>query len=151
MLVDSVVKKDFICSDLFCNKRFSTRYARKRHMLSAHSKTYRFKCNICKKVFRDAYSLKRHRKLSHNSSLNYKCVFCDYKSQRAYNLERHCEKYHGDESSYDGGTGLKCTVCQRMFLSRFRLNNHMGLKETFPSQLKNQTQFDQLIYLFFLV
>ena len=36
IIIQSVVKKKYFCSDLFCNKKFTSRYARKRHILSVH-------------------------------------------------------------------------------------------------------------------
>ena len=87
---------------------------------------------IVKKTFRDNYSLVRHKKLRHNVADRYfKCVICPYRTPRAFNLKRHSENFHYGEFTFDGGSIVKCSICHKSFPSVFRLNEHMGMKETF--------------------
>ena len=75
--IQSVVFNQFICSDLYCSKRFTTRRARKRHMLISHKRLFSFECESCSKSFRDGYDLFRHRRSNHKvAPVQLKCVLC---------------------------------------------------------------------------
>ena len=127
--IKSVIEKQFICTDLHCIKRYATRFARKRHMLTVHYKYYRFECDICQKKFRDNSNLLRHKKLKHKiSPLHLKCLLCSYRTIKAFNLERHCETIHAGEGNFGKRGNLECDVCSKSFNTGFRLNKHMGMK-----------------------
>ena len=126
--IESVVKKRFICSNLNCNKQFTKRNARKRHMQTLHRNNYRFVCDKCEKKFRDNSSLVRHIKLKHKMSLFLKCVLCKYVTQKAFNLQRHCERKHVGEG-LDVKGQFMCDVCRRSFHYGSQLTKHMEIHQ----------------------
>ena len=117
----------FHCSRLDCTLKFSSRYARKRHMLSIHLKEKRFHCNLCMKKFRDKYSLYRHERLKHRN-IFFECLKCKFRTVRKYNLKRHCQKKHQAVGvEHIGYTA--CLFCEKLFSSHQALKKHNEIHE----------------------
>ena len=127
--VVSTVKKVHNCSDLNCNKKFASRLLRKRHYITVHLKTLRFKCDVCVRGFRDSYNLKRHLELKHGEIKYFKCLICSYRSARSNNLLRHCERNHSEKLKSEDLGFLRCSVCRKLFSSLQSLNNHIKIHE----------------------
>ena len=123
--VKSTIKRLHTCSDLNCNKKFTSRYARKRHYISVHVKTFGFKnCELCWKRFRDNYNLSRHMEINHQHITCFKCILCSYRSARRYNLIRHAELNHA-KNVLDGDFGfIRCDICRKLFSSLQTLKKH---------------------------
>ena len=124
--IESCVTKTFLCSYLDCSIRFTTRYARKRHVLKVHLKCARFNCTLCEQKFRDSYSLLRHKKLKHRLRSN-RCNSCSYTTNRKFNMIRHYERVHHKTGPEEDT--ISCSVCCKCFLSCYSLKKHMEIHE----------------------
>ena len=124
----NVYMKSFICSYLDCSIRFSTRYARKRHILNVHKRLISFNCSLCVKGFRDMYNLARHKRLQHKLALT-KCTLCNYRSSRKCNLLRHYRVTHNDHSSSRLLGFNPCSVCGKEFSMAYTFKRHMQIHE----------------------
>ena len=124
------LKKQFICSDLNCYRKFTSRFSRKRHIQTVHRNHFRFDCDICDKKLRDHFCLLRHKKQKHlTRTIFLKCLLCEYITKKASNLERHCEQMHLGEGLFGKRGSLKCEICGKLFNFGFRLKQHMEIHQ----------------------
>lgn len=68
--------KPFSCE--LCQKKVSTSYNLKRHMM-IHTGEKPYGCDLCEKRFREFSDLKKHRK-KHTSEVHFKCMVCNINS-----------------------------------------------------------------------
>ena len=129
VLVKSEVKKRYICSNFYCAKKFTSRYARKRHIISVHRKTLSFQCDLCPKVCRDRYNLLRHKKQKHKEATSFKCVVCSYRSKKRFNLQRHIETNHNEAGILENFGYIQCDVCRKSFLYVHSLMKHKEIHQ----------------------
>ena len=73
---EELMMKSSLCPQ--CNKRFSTPYEAKKHLLAVHEKIREFKCDICSYTSSKKNHMMRHRQRVHKSELwliqNYETV-----------------------------------------------------------------------------
>ena len=125
--VESSVARTYLCSFLDCSKKFTTRFARKRHILQIHHGIVRFNCSLCDRKFRDGYSLLRHKKLRHRIRFH-ECGICNYKSNRKFNLTRHYQKIH-HQIEPSGEKSYECPTCAKRFTALQYLRKHREIHD----------------------
>ncbi|XP_025829646.1 zinc finger protein 26-like [Agrilus planipennis] len=104
---------------LLCPRVFSTRYYLKVHM-AVHENEKPFKCETCGKCFVLNITLKKHM-LTHLGKKPFKCQQCSKTFTRKETLSVHVKCTHQKDTS-----GLeKCHVCNKHFLYKSRLGQHM--------------------------
>ena len=71
----NVPQKNFKCE--ICEKCFTSKNLKERHLASVHGEKKEFECNVCSRVFGNPQTLLRHVKNSHQKSKsNHKCDSC---------------------------------------------------------------------------
>ena len=86
----SEIKREYICPDLNCAKKFNDRSNRKRHMLKNHSRStqkQKLECGICGETFSSRGNFVRHTLQFHRTSTEpKKCPLCNYVTNRSDNF-----------------------------------------------------------------
>ena len=72
----------------YCQKSFTTPTILKNHIISAHTKKWRFVCSICNEGFTHESKLKTHVSTRHKEGSK-KCGWCDEKFDKAKDFEEH--------------------------------------------------------------
>uniref|UniRef100_A0A5K4EGY4 Putative zinc finger protein n=1 Tax=Schistosoma mansoni TaxID=6183 RepID=A0A5K4EGY4_SCHMA len=138
----------------FCNKTFSTRAGRDRHIKSIH-KRIKYPCIQCDRKFTTKFHLIEHKKVIHQG-INLSCDKCDRNFTTKSQLNRHIKSAHEGikypcnqcnkklSTKYDlyvhkkvihEGIKHPCNQCDRKFGTKSKLNDHIKVAHegvTFP-------------------
>jgi len=103
----------------FSGTNFKQHLARFHSPYRAHNGHY-FSCSRagCKAAFKSSCDLSRHEQI-HNNDV-YKCVFCPFVNARQNQVIEH-QRIHFNTRDF------QCSICQKAFTMRGRLNDHMAL------------------------
>ncbi|KPJ15702.1 Zinc finger protein 250 [Papilio machaon] len=139
-------EKPFDCS--FCEAKFRTKGAMKRHVDTYHCKRERkFTCETCGNSFFRKNDIITHMRV-HSGERPYVCPFCSQRFRQAASLIRHkrthtgekpyscpiCDKKFGDknlvrkhQSVHSDERNFSCHLCNKCMKSKTALNAHLNL------------------------
>ena len=101
-----------------CEKKFTRRVDRDRHVREVHSKEKRIKCPDCDLTFSRQEYMFRHRTTSHTRSASkFKCEICEKLFTQQCNLDRHRADVHA-------GGDFKCDICPATYVRKEKLDKH---------------------------
>lgn len=106
----------FTCE--FCDKKFTQRSYRNRHVKRVHGAEEKHQCEVCSKTFTSKYYLQSHRKL-HTEDECYVCPFCNKKFGFVYMFKKHIKHMHSPTKPE-----FECDSCSNSFSSIIHLNKH---------------------------
>lgn len=104
--------RQFECDQ--CSEKFRRKTHLKKHLFVAHTSDYRYNCEKCGKGYLLESQMKRHVKVSHKT---HTCELCAVTFEKWSLFLAHKQQEHAS-------TGLKCSICDKLFNSRRGLNQH---------------------------
>ncbi|QQP39531.1 Uncharacterized protein FKW44_020447, partial [Caligus rogercresseyi] len=116
----SGLETPFECLEETCDKKFTSRFKLKRHVL-IHSGDKQFTCSVCSRPFRRKDHLKNHEKVHSASKTVYSCPAegCS----RNYNSYTSYRKHMALHSAEQGA--LDCKICHKEHPNRETLMSHL--------------------------
>ena len=99
-----------------CPETFTTYHLCKMHEIKVHSTDEKYQCKYCGKREASIQKVKRHEQVHEDPQFS--CKFCQKKLKTPEALEAH-ERHH------TGVTPFKCPVCDKGFVSRGALGQHV--------------------------
>lgn len=107
-----------------CKREFKYKAYLENHLLTAHSRTNGFTCDICMQSFLNKEALQTHKK-SHESEKKHCCSVCNKTFQMLCSLKEHMRTHTGEKP-------FLCSQCGKGFSQKTNLAQHMrrhqGLK-----------------------
>ena len=100
-----IQKSDYSCN--ICNKKFSTKFNRRRHIGKVHNGSGLFECRVCQKAFDEVIELKNHLIVVHIREKSYPCPCCGELFQNNTHLDKHVSVRHNNS----------CLKCNKKFNS----------------------------------
>ena len=110
------VERRFRCGP--CNKRFTTKSARTRHMQEFHSDEPRFACPQCLKSFARKYELNDHINVVHDS-VPIQCSLCHKKFSTSRAFRIHYNRFHSHSYKHT------CLICNKRFNIKYYFQRHI--------------------------
>ncbi|XP_066254819.1 zinc finger protein 431-like [Euwallacea similis] len=101
----------------YCNKIFPNMTKLRKHVNRSHVVN---ECEFCKKVFYDKAEFTKHKRAEHLEEKPTKCEFCKKEFEKPRNLQEHIRVQHTND-----GLDNKCNICEKTFINRFLLHNHI--------------------------
>lgn len=124
-----------------CGKQFVHDTSFRMHMY-AHDNTRKVSCKVCHRQFRCTPHLNRHMRI-HTGEKPYSCPTCGRLFAQRYNMMMHYKSH--DPNSGDH----KCTICDKSFVMRKRLNEHLKLEHNIILEMnENKTERPRRIPVF---
>ena len=77
----------------FCEKSFTSKQCKNKHVASVHEGKKPFKCDRCNYSCSQQCNLKRHISSVHEGRKQFKCDRCDYKCPQKSSLKQHISNY----------------------------------------------------------
>ena len=104
----------------FCNKRFTTRGSRNRHIRMEHKGLKPYKCKYCQQRFKYTHDLQRH-EIDNHSSAYFRCEYCNKPFKSTNALSKHCDRMHPQSNNFK----WICIKCNRNCNDRSHYNRHV--------------------------
>ncbi|XP_063697479.1 zinc finger protein 99-like [Culicoides brevitarsis] len=115
------LKVDTVTCDL-CGKVFQSDSRLAIHRSYAHNDVKNFSCSNCDKMFKTKRCLLNHNYKMHTPTelkKKYSCDHCEYTSFNKFSYKQHLGRHMDDEEKQ-----FQCSVCQKTFVSIYRLKDH---------------------------
>ncbi|KAI5702544.1 hypothetical protein M8J76_004546 [Diaphorina citri] len=112
-----------------CDVETKTRQALDNHILCVHTETKSFACDQCVSYFKTNSALLQHKRKMHDEFVNlFSCPLCGevFRSHQGYKI--HVRKHRRE------GRTKYCFYCERAFVSKFNLAQHIRRIHTVPNQ-----------------
>lgn len=119
--------KSFECE--ICNKKFSFKSAKERHLKVVHYNQRSHQCSHCQKFFGTKYDLRNH--IAYNHSLHpeekgkYYCSTCEKSFTSSSALKRHIKGVH-ENIKQKGPRDYRCKFCKEVFSNKYQKEKHLA-------------------------
>ena len=95
-----IPKKNLRCE--ICEKIFSTKGLKSKHVSTVHGEKKTFECNVCSRVYGGQQSLSEHIKDSHKKGKKkHKCDSCEKWFTKSGHLNYHMKTFHEGQRNYN--------------------------------------------------
>ena len=112
--------KSFKCDQ--CSAAFNSKNYLKYHIKVIHCTTRDYHCHVCPKSFKSTDGLRCHLKFTHADSNAFKCDKCDKTFKTPAGMRRHKTRHLAVIPKR-----FVCTVCEKAFVEKDKLNMHMNI------------------------